>query len=426
MRSPRATPRCARAAPKAPESASSSAMGQRRVEVVDRDGIGHSGAPWPRTWPGRSRARARCRRAGPRRSGPATGARRRRWRPCRGQALQACRERRRRVVGLALAAPRLEQVVGRPCLAQLGVGQPDREDGVVAEGVLEDGVHARVVVPAPQRHVERLAVGADALVLGRALVADVRAADAALGDPDRLALRARRGGRGPPRASPTAPGSLAAPPRLEYWCWAKTPALQTTSSGRPSKNSEIEVPYLRAFLRPASSPTTICWPGLQLLAHRAGELGVDGGRQRLRGALALLALRADEERAVGLVPRAPPVDVDALALGQVLQRADQLLVALEALGGDRARARADAVALAAVGAPPRPIRARRRRRPSSRSRCPPAAGSGSRAACRGCRCTGGRAASRACSRRRPWSSRSGRRAWAAARPSRRRGGRAAA
>ena len=149
-------------------------------------------------------------------------------------------------------------------------------------------------------------------------------------------------------SSPTAPGSSAAPPRLEYWCWAKTPALQTTSSGRPSKNSEIEVPYLRAFFRPASSPTTICWPGLELRAHRAGELGVDGGRQRLRRALALLALRADEERAVGLVPRAPPVDVDALALGQVLQRADQLLVASQALGVDRARARGDAVALAAV------------------------------------------------------------------------------
>ena len=109
------------------------------------------------------------------------------------------------------------------------------------------------------------------------------------------------------------------------------------------------MPYLRAFFRPASSPTTSLLAGLQLPAHGAGELGVDGGRQRLRRAPALLALRADEERPVGLVPRAPPVDGDALALGQVLQRADQLLVALEALGVDRARARGDVVALAAVG-----------------------------------------------------------------------------
>src|SRR6185312_6874648 len=101
------------------------------------------------------------------------------------------RQRGRRAVGLAFAAPRLEQVVGRPRLGELRIGQPDREDRVVAEGVLEDGVHTRVVVPAAQRDVQGLAVGADALVAGRALVADVGAADAALGDPDRLALGAR-------------------------------------------------------------------------------------------------------------------------------------------------------------------------------------------------------------------------------------------
>src|SRR4051794_34181695 len=108
----------------------------------------------------------------------------------RSSGLAGRGQRRRGVVGLAVAAPRLEQVVGGPRLGQLRVGESHREDRVVAEGVLEDGAYPGILVPPAQRDVERLAIGADALVLGRALVADVRAADAALGDPDRLAAGA--------------------------------------------------------------------------------------------------------------------------------------------------------------------------------------------------------------------------------------------
>src|SRR5436190_1810180 len=102
-----------------------------------------------------------------------------------------------------------------------------------------------------------------------------------------------------------------------------------------------------------SSPT--CGPPTPLSVTQIG-LPLVRGRQRLRRTPALLALRADEERAVGLVPRAPPVDVDALGPGQVLQRADQLLVPREALRVDRARAGGDPVALAAVGGGRGPVR----------------------------------------------------------------------
>src|SRR4029079_12072338 len=124
--------------------------------------------------------------------------------------------------------------------------------------------------------------------------------------------------------------------------------------GQPVEELGDRRAVLARVLQPGELADDQLLAGLELAPHGLGELGVDRGRQRLRRALALLALRADEERAVGLVPRAPPVDVDALGLGQVLQRADQLLVALHALRVDRAGAGGDPVALAAV---------RRRRRP---------------------------------------------------------------
>ena len=71
------------------------------------------------------------------------------------------------------------------------VGEADRERRVVAERVLERGLDARVGVPAPQGRVERAAVAAQRREAARPVAADVRAADAGLGDPDRLVLRAR-------------------------------------------------------------------------------------------------------------------------------------------------------------------------------------------------------------------------------------------
>ena len=93
--------------------------------------------------------------------------------------------------GGAVAAPCEPLVVGRPGAGQADVGEADRERRVVAERVLERGLDARVDVPAAQRGVERAAVAAQRREAARPVAADVLAADAGLGDPDRLVLRAR-------------------------------------------------------------------------------------------------------------------------------------------------------------------------------------------------------------------------------------------
>ena len=54
------------------------------------------------------------------------------------------------------------------------------------------------------------------------------------------------------------------------------------------------------------------------------DVGVDRGARRAGAALG--PLRRDEERVVGLVPRAPPAQLDAVALGLVEQRGDEPLV----------------------------------------------------------------------------------------------------
>jgi hypothetical protein len=63
--------------------------------------------------------------------------------------------------------------------------------------------------------------------------------------------------------------------------------------------------------------------GVELGAHRPVEAGVDARGQRRRTGLAAGALRADERRVVGLVPRAPPRELEAGGAGERQERADQ-------------------------------------------------------------------------------------------------------
>src|SRR3954469_4103079 len=97
---------------------------------------------------------------------PRSGARRARRR-------QGGRRRRRR----AVAAPGQPLVVGRPGVREPDVGEPDREGGVVAERVLEGGLHARVEVPPAQGGVERAAVAPQRRQPAPTRPADVRPAD---------------------------------------------------------------------------------------------------------------------------------------------------------------------------------------------------------------------------------------------------------
>src|SRR3954468_14846863 len=110
---------------------------------------------------------------------PRSGARRARRR-------KGGRRRRRR----AIAAPGQPLVVGGPGVREPDVGEPDREGGVVAERVLEGGLHARVEAPPAQCGVEGAAVAAQRGEAAAARPADIGAPDAGLGHPDRLVRRA--------------------------------------------------------------------------------------------------------------------------------------------------------------------------------------------------------------------------------------------